>query len=169
MGTKTLEDCKAEYAAGLPEDTQNRERKILLNSAKNYLRGVVNDLEGDLKDAVRALIGNNKRSTNTSRKIVHLHVLVEKGEMSNFDCFKEFNKGPAEMRELMRYGVKSMPAEERVWIEFDESRSMYVVASVGPEAPQGWAWYFPDDAVVASGAVFDDEEEDENEDDSEVF
>lgn len=143
--SKTLAEVRNEYDASLPEDAKERSVKIKVNGAKNFLRSVITDFEGDTKEAIEALVGTGVRGggsvSRANPKKACLSVMVEKGEMSNIDCFMEFNKGPAEMREMLKYGVRDMAPAERVWVEF--SNDTYTVVSVGEDAPEGWAGYMP--------------------------
>lgn len=143
-GTKTLQEVRDEYAASLPEDAKDRVGKIKYNGAKQFLRGLIDTFEGDVKEAIQVLAGTGQRGGGAVRsnpKKAVLAVLKEKVSMSNMDCFMEFNKGPAEMRDLMKYAVREVEPKDRVWIEF--KADTYTVVATGEDAPADWDGYMP--------------------------
>lgn len=147
---KTLAEVRAKLDADLPEDAKDRRDKIRVNGAKLYIRQIINEFEGDVKEAMGALAGTGKRGGGAGRvspKKTILATLAGAGSMTDLDCFKTFNKGPAEMREIMKYGIREVKPSERVWIEFEDGT--YTVVATGEEAPEDWDGYLPSDESEA--------------------
>ena len=141
---KTLAEVRAELDSSLPEDAIDRKNKIRVNGAKAYLKQDLSKFEGDDLEAIKVLVGAGGRGgfggrVNPKKAIVAK--LVENGEMTDLDCFKDFNKGPAEMREVMKYAVREVEADERVWITFEDG--IYTVVSIGEDEPANWNGYSP--------------------------
>lgn len=141
---KTLNEVRAELDASLPEDAIDRKNKIRVNGAKAYLKQDLSKFEGDDLEAIKVLAGAGGRggfSGRVSPKVAILATLVEEGSMSDLDCFTKFKKGPAEMKEIMKYGVREVAEENRVWISFEADN--YTVESTGPDAPEDWTGFMP--------------------------
>jgi hypothetical protein len=98
--------------------------------------------------ALAGIAGNRGGfSGRTSPKKSILDTLVSEGTMSDLDCFRSFNKGPAEMREIIKYGIREVSPEDRVWITFEDGT--YTVEAVGEETPEGWDGYLPTEQAEA--------------------
>lgn len=144
---KTLAEVRAELDASLPEDAIDRKNKIRVNGAKAYLKQDLSKFEGDDLEAIKVLAGAGGRGGFGGRvnpKKAVIATMVDNGDMSDLDCFQSFNKGPNEMREVMKFGVRELPENERVWISFTDGT--YTVESVGADVPEGWDGYLPLDA-----------------------
>jgi len=146
---KSLQTVREELASKLDADVKNRDRKIRINGAKEYLRqsGILDDLDADIKEAIEAVAkisgrgGAQPGAPRTSPVVSCINELVERGFMTDVECFMEFKKGPAEMRSLMKYAVRKMSPEDRVWIEFKNDQ--YTVVAIGEDEPEDWDGYRP--------------------------
>lgn len=143
---KTLAEVREELNASLPVDAKDRRDKVRVNGAKLFLRQFVSEFDGDIKEAVSVLAGTGKRGGGAGRvspKKAILSALVEAGTMTDLECFKEFKKGPSEMREIMKFAIREVEPEDRVWISFNDDE--YTVEATGEDAPEDWDGYMPAD------------------------
>jgi hypothetical protein len=137
----TLAGIRKEVDAGLPEDANNRAAKIRTARAKEYLRHYLSagKYSGDERGAIAIVIGQGGR---ISPKQAILDRILAEGAMTDLDCFKEFNKGPAEMRAIIKYGVTGVYPEKRVWIAFADG--VYSVVGTGEKPPANWLGAMPE-------------------------
>lgn len=146
---KTLDECFKHFEEAYPQDVKNRAIKVRVQAGRMFLR----NLSADSKEFARALecaIGTGERGAGAgparataNPKAVILAAMVEKGVMTAMDCFIAFKKGPEGMREIMKYAVRSVKPEDRVWISYDEKNDTYIVEAKGENPPDGWRGYLP--------------------------
>jgi hypothetical protein len=137
-----LEEKKARKAA----------RNEVKKAARLRIREYANDLEaGDLKSDLLLIVGGGRTSTKRrgpSRKAVAdalRNAFLERESLTEMEIFKEFKLGRPEMLNRIRSFIKVKDAEDRVWITFDEDAETYNLVETGPNPPEGWDGYLPND------------------------
>ena len=141
---RTLQQVKDAYASTLPEDSKDRNAKIKNNGSKIFLRENIDLFKGEIKEAILGIVGTGNRGGGGGRvnpKSAVVAAIVAKNQMTDMDCFKDFKKGPSEMKDVIKYAIRNVKPEQRVWITFDNDT--YKVVGKGPKPPANWNGYLP--------------------------
>jgi len=111
--------------------------------ARAWLKTAV--LPEDIKKALVTVVG---LPGTTSRPAGVRGEIVEKlmaGPVNEFELFKCYKYGMAEMKTLIRHMISYVTPDERVWITYDEESGNYSIFGQGEETPEGWNGYLPKD------------------------
>ena len=125
---------------------KRNEREV--GAAKETLTTFVNTPAGEklpqeVKDSIQRLTRKAFGGAGKGRANIFLDKIKELfpkagAKVSELDIFKATKMGRGEMKAKIRENLKSNPADERMWIELDAAKEVWVLLSVGAGQPKGW-------------------------------
>ena len=120
------------------------EYKAAQKTAREWLANAT-DLDNEVRRALIKVVGLPNGTNRPSGAREQILEMLKNGAINEFDIFKKFKYGQAEMKAIIRYFIKDVAPKERVWIAYDEDEGDYYVFSEGEETPDNWTGYIPKD------------------------
>ena len=110
--------------------------------------GFVEDVRenADFKEAIRFYIGTGLGSGGKKGQIYsEIRLMLEEGPVKDIMFFKKYDYGRTEMNEVVKYFIKDVSPEERIWIAYDSSEEEYYIFDECEDIPENWVGYVPRD------------------------
>jgi hypothetical protein len=147
--------AKANGVEMTPEEKKAEElreqKKKERAEAKERVRKLIEDNKFDeqTKKDLQTLISFKKGRAGASNKVSKTDVLKklfrEKKTVSEMEIFKQFKMGIPEMNIQRRLMIQRSTPEDRVWINHDPEKEVWVMVKEGPNPPKDWDGYIPEE------------------------
>lgn len=139
----------------MPKGTEEEKKAYhkALNAARLEARDVLinNGLKSDDEQVVAAATilkpkaGGGGGGARKGKDAIVMELFEDVNEIDEFELYKQIQMGRPEMRHAIKEGLKKAAAEDRKWISFNPETNLYVLESVGADAPEGWTGWKPVD------------------------
>lgn len=110
--------------------------------------GFIEDVRenADFKEAVRFYIGTGRGSGGKRSQIYNeILALLQEGPVKDTVFFEKYGYGRTEMHNFIKFNIKDVTPDERVWVAFDEAEEEYYIFDECENIPENWVGYVPKD------------------------
>jgi hypothetical protein len=152
--TKTEPQAEAKKIDAEKQKIIDAKKRVRIEAKKRVLEylsqfDLTKPEEKQLVDDIKVFVGGGgqkvarvaTKSINSALRDAFL-AAGDKG-LSEMDVFKQFKIGRPEMVTKIRILVLCPNPDDRVWVNFDESKETYFVVGKGANPPKGWGGYVP--------------------------
>lgn len=124
-------------------DKERWSKKVIREWMNNGFKEDVREND-DFKEAIRFYIGTGLGTGGRKGQIRdEILAMLKDGPVQEFELFKKYKYGRAEMHEVVKYFIRDTPPADRVWIALDEVEEEYYIFDECEDTPKDWVGYVP--------------------------